>query len=99
MKDEQNTLTGEQYFSLTLTEVCGSFGVTNSVILEMVEEGIVNAGTGQASEWVFDAIAITRIRTALHLHRDLGVNWAGAALALELLEELRIIRRQMSNPG
>lgn len=99
MKDEHKTLTGEQYFSLTLTEVCGSFGVSNSVILEMVDEGIVSAGSGQASEWVFDDIAITRIRTALHLHRDLGVNWAGAALALELLEELRAVRRQLSSPG
>ena len=92
MKNEQKPLMGEQYFSLTLTEVCGSFGVSHSVILEMVEEGIVPEGKGQATEWVFNDAAVARIRTALHLHRDLGVNWAGAALAMELLEEIRRLR-------
>jgi len=31
---------------------------------------------------------VKRVRTAVHLQRDLGVNLAGAALALELLDRI-----------
>jgi chaperone modulatory protein CbpM len=36
------------------------------------------------------------VRCVIHLQRDLGVNLAGAALALDLLEELQQLRARIS---
>jgi chaperone modulatory protein CbpM len=40
-------------------------------------------------------VSVRRVRCALELKRDLGVNWAGAALALELLDELNSLRARL----
>jgi len=36
---------------------------------------------------------LRRVKTAIHLQRDLGVNLAGAALALELLDRITELER------
>lgn len=36
--------------------------------------------------------ALSRLALCLRLHQDLQLNWAGAALAVELLDELRTLR-------
>lgn len=36
--------------------------------------------------------ALSRLALCLRLHQDLELNWAGAALAVELLEELQTLR-------
>ena len=46
------------------------------------------------TEWRFSGAQLRRARIALRLERDLGVNAAGVALALELLEELEQLRRE-----
>jgi chaperone modulatory protein CbpM len=38
-------------------------------------------------------VAVTRLRTAHRLQRDLHINLAGAALALDLLEEIKTLKR------
>ncbi len=37
-----------------------------------------------------------RVRCAMRLTRDLGVNYAGAALALDLLDELDLLRARLT---
>ncbi len=44
---------------------------------------------------VFQETCLVRVRSALRLHRDLGVNLAGIALALDLMEELENLRSQL----
>jgi len=43
----------------------------------------------------FHYASVRRILTVVHLQQDLGVNLAGAALALELLERIEGLRRQL----
>jgi chaperone modulatory protein CbpM len=74
---------------LTLHEVCEVCGIEESVIVEMVKEGVAEPLDEAAAHWEFSGIAVTRLRTAHRLQRDLEVNLAGAALALDLLEEIR----------
>jgi chaperone modulatory protein CbpM len=42
---------------------------------------------------------VVRVRSALRLQRDLGVNLAGIALALDLMEELEDLRSQLKITG
>lgn len=82
----------QEWFYLSLQEITASFGVSKETIIDIVNEGIVSVEKRPGSEWQFDNDACKRIRIALRLTNDLGVNLAGAALALELLEEIERLR-------
>jgi chaperone modulatory protein CbpM len=82
----------DEELRLTLHEVCEVCGMEESVVIEMVGEGVVEPVDEAAGVWVFSGAAVVRLRTAQRLQRDLHVNLPGAALALDLLEEIRLLR-------
>lgn len=64
-------------------------------IVEFVEEGVLNV-VEVRNGWHFSGDALRRARLALRLERDLELNIAGVALALELIEELQRLRRELA---
>lgn len=66
-----------------------------SCIVELVEEGILANEGGAPPVWRFGGDAVRRARVALRLQRDLEINLAGVALALELLDEIERLRRRL----
>ena len=48
-----------------------------------------------ATEWHFSGAALRRVRRALRLERDLELNLAGVALALDLMDELEQLRNEL----
>lgn len=80
----------------SLAELCTMCSLAEEMVVEIVAEGIVvPSGNGRA-EWRFSGVALTRVRRVIRLQQDLGVNLPGAALALDLLEEIERLRRQRS---
>jgi len=79
---------------LTLEELSRICAVDRQHIVEFVEEGILKV-VGQRTEWHFSGAALRRVRVAVRLQRDLELNLAGVALALDLLEELEQLRREL----
>lgn len=81
---------------LSLGQLCRVFDIHADYVIEMVEVGVVEpVGGGRPSEWRFPAHALLRLRRALRLRSDLALDPAGAALALDLLEELRELRARV----
>lgn len=80
---------------LTLSDLCRACHLHAEEVVELVEEGVIEAAGRDLSHWRFRATSVRRIHCAVHLRRDLGVNWAGAALALELLDELHMLRSRL----
>ena len=76
----------------TLRELCVACGVHAEIVIEMVDEGVLEPRGADPSDWRFSGSAVTRAQKALKLARDLRVNWPGAALALDLLEEIERLR-------
>jgi chaperone modulatory protein CbpM len=80
-----------------LREMCRICGVHAEFLVELVQEGVIapspEAAAG-AGPLRFDGIAVVRVQRAVRLQQDLGVNLAGIALALELLDEIEALRRQ-----
>ena len=76
----------------TLREFCSVCGVQTELVLEMVEEGVIEPHGPRPEEWVFQGRALLRAQTALRLVHDLRLNCPGAALALDLLEDLERLR-------
>lgn len=97
-KDMMTLLQGdvvEEGIELTLAELCRACRVPAEQIIEIVEQGVVEPVGTDPLHWRFQGVSIRRVRCALRLERDLGVNTAGAALALDLLEELYELRQQL----
>ena len=89
-KEQTRWVTGsivEEEVELTLGELCRRCQVEADFIVELVQEGVIDPLTPSAQRWTFSGHSLTRLRQARNLHRDLGLNLAGVALALELLEE------------
>jgi len=92
-----NPLSGvilDESLTLSLHDLCEYCGVEESIVVEMVREGIAEPIDDASTEWQFTGRSVARIRIAHRLRRDLHVNLAGAALALELLEEIEALRRR-----
>lgn len=85
----------EEQERLELGELCRSFDVSPDTLRAMVEEGLLEPFGPAPERWSFSAAELGRIRTALRLQEDLGVNLAGAGLALDLLEEVQRLRRRV----
>jgi chaperone modulatory protein CbpM len=76
----------------TLIEVCRVCGLDHERVTVFVAHGIADpAGTGPG-DWRFTEVALLRLKKAARLHRDLGIDPAGVALALDLLEEIARLR-------
>jgi chaperone modulatory protein CbpM len=86
----------------TLIELCRSCAVHTDYIAELVQEGLISPATGSSPEtWRFTSVHVRTTQVAWRLQRDLGVNLPGAALALQLMQELDTLRAQLahSNPA
>ncbi len=84
----------EECIVLSVADLSRMFAVEESHIVELVEEGVLSVVEVRTSQWRFSGAALRRMRIALSLERDLGINLPGVALALDLLEELEQLRRE-----
>jgi chaperone modulatory protein CbpM len=78
----------DEKVTFTLRELSHACGVRTELVVEMVEEGVIEPAVKLEAEWQFHGDSLVRAQRALRLVRDLDVNWPGAALALDLLDEL-----------
>ena len=95
---EVNELTGvvfDETAEITVTELCEVCSVELVLIEQLVAEGILDPVGDQPDELRFHCTSIRRTRTVVRLQNDLGVNLAGAALALELLDQIESLRKQL----
>lgn len=77
---------------LTLRQLCDACSVRAEYIIEMVDEGFIEPSGVEKSHWCFSGVSIRRVQRAKRLQRDLGINLAGAALAIELIDEIEKLR-------
>ena len=78
---------------VTLADLCRSCTVETKTITTLVAEGILDPMGGDVEHWRFTVGSLRRVKTVIHLQRDLGINLAGAALALDLLDRIAQLER------
>lgn len=90
-----NVLSGhilEETENISLAELCKSCQLPAETMIKLVEQGIISPHSPYQrqtiSEWRFHSSSLIRADKALRIKRDLGVNLAGIALVLELLDEI-----------
>lgn len=80
---------------LSLADLSRACRVNAEWLMMLVGEGIIEPLERRES-WRFSGHSVRRIRTVQRLQQDLGVNLAGAALALDLLAEMSHLKARLS---
>jgi DNA-binding transcriptional MerR regulator len=79
---------------LTVEEMARRSGVHPGLIEKYVEYGLIEAKGWEGERKVFDAAAMVRLRMIGRLRAALGMNVAGIAVTLELVEKLTDLIRE-----
>ncbi|MCC5886238.1 MAG: hypothetical protein JJT88_07360 [Gammaproteobacteria bacterium] len=79
----------------TLEELCASCDLPREWVIELVEHGILEPEGRHPEVWRFSGAELGRSRRAMRLQRDLRLNTEALSLALELLDEVRYLRRRV----
>ncbi len=80
-------------------ELCSQVGIGPDLFAVCLQwEVIYPTHTNQEGEDLFPTEALDRLCRGLRLHRDLGINWAGVAVALELLDRIQDLERNLPHP-
>jgi chaperone modulatory protein CbpM len=84
-----------EHACLSLHEMSRACEAQVEWIVELVAEGVLIPEGRQPEYWQFSEVRVRHAAITQHLQRDLGVNLAGVALALQLLEELAVLQKQL----
>ena len=93
---KKTTRQGEVVDALTLQDLCRFCHADEAWVIELVEHGVLDPIGGTTSNWRFVGTSIVRAKKARRLNRDLAVNTAGVALALDLLEQRDAVLRRLA---
>jgi chaperone modulatory protein CbpM len=83
----------EEQVEWTLAQLCRSCGAAEDLVVELVACGLLDPAGGDPQAWRFGGESLGLTRRALRLMEDLGVNAAGAAVAIELLDRIDQLER------
>jgi chaperone modulatory protein CbpM len=83
----------EEEVQMSLAELCRACDAERHLVEQLVEHGVLEPRGDAPQGWVFVGGSLRRTRVALRLMRDLDLNLPGAALAVELLDEIARLRR------
>jgi len=81
--------------TLTLDDLSRLVDLHPEMVLRLVDLGLVEPEVGEP-DWLFQDTAVPRIWKIKRLHRDLGINWAGIGVVLDLLERIEGLEREIA---
>jgi chaperone modulatory protein CbpM len=78
---------------LTMEVVAEIVGARQSMILRLAQQGLIETLESESGERLVSRRTLMRLRRMQRLHRDLGVNFAGAAVIIDLVDRIEEIKR------
>jgi chaperone modulatory protein CbpM len=87
--------------ALTFDVVAETVGARRSLVVHLARQGLIETIIGDAGEPLLPRSAIMQLRRMQRLHRDLGVNFTGAAIILDLVGRIEQLNRELrgQRPG
>ena len=79
---------------LTFDVVAEIVGARRSLVVRLAQQGLIETLEGRTEPQV-PRRAIVKLRRMQRLHRDLGVNFTGAAIILDLVGRIEQLNRQL----
>lgn len=81
---------------LTPEIVAETVGVRVSLVTLLIKNGILETIDDRAEKPLLPCRTVLQLRKMQRLRRDLGVNFAGAGVILEMVERMEAMRRQLA---
>ena len=90
----------DEQVELSLRDLCHACSTSTEWVIELVEEGVLEPIgeqpiDQQPTRWRFSGPSLSRARAAVRMQQDLEINLAGVALALDLMEEIEVMRERL----
>jgi chaperone modulatory protein CbpM len=85
----------EEESYLTLVELCEASSASEEHVISWVIEGVLEPAGDTPANWQFSGPALRRTRLAMSFARNLEVNPAGVALALDLLDQIAVLKARL----
>jgi len=77
-------------------EVCARLGIGDDMLEVCLQWAIIqHPEPDPQGTMLFPEDALDRLGRGLRLHRDLGINWPGVSVALELLDRIQELEQQV----
>jgi chaperone modulatory protein CbpM len=85
----------EMVLSISVHELCQYEGLSQQLIVEVVDHGIAQPMAGRnVVDWVFDTTSVHWLRKAVRLHYDLEIDWVAVAMVIDLLRQNEALQKQ-----
>ena len=90
-----------QYGWVRREHICRQLGIGEELLELCIQWEIIQSPhTNPDGHAVFSLEAVDRLCRGLRLHRDLGLNWPGVSVAMDLLDRIDDLeRRLLEHPG
>lgn len=87
----------DESVTYNLKELCRECKVKDEVVYDMINEGILTPTGESPKSWIFTGTSIKKVLVTVRLQEDLRVNLPGAALAIDLLEQIEDLRAKVDD--
>jgi chaperone modulatory protein CbpM len=81
---------------LTLDVVAATVGARRSLVVRLAREGLIETVDSDTEEPRLPRRAVIQLRRMQRLRRDLGVNFAGASIILDLVGRIEQLNRELA---
>lgn len=85
----------DEEFNLSLRDICDRCYVDADTIVQLVNYGVVEPRGSSGADWRFSSTHYLRLRRAIRMQKDLELNHAGVALALELHDRIQKLQQEV----
>jgi chaperone modulatory protein CbpM len=73
---------------ISLQELCAQEGITETMVIEVVEHGIAEPLTGDDyNDWIFESDSVHWMKKAIRLYHDLDIDWVSISMVIDLLQQ------------
>ena len=82
--------------ALTIDVVAERVGARRSTVMRLAQQGLIETLVSDTGESLLPGRAIVQLRRMQRLHRDLGVNFTGTAIILDLIGRIEGLNRDLA---
>lgn len=82
--------------ALTCEVIAERVGARRSLVLRLAQRGLIDTIEGDAAEPMVPGRVVVQLRRMQRLRRDLGVNFAGAAIIIDLVGRIEQLNRELA---
>jgi chaperone modulatory protein CbpM len=82
----------EEHVVFTFTALCRASGADDTQVQALVAEGLLQPIGNGPEDWQFSGSSLLRARRTLRLARELELSLHGAAIVMDLLAEIDVLK-------